>query len=248
MLFVELDEATRISGYLGIISLFVVLLISTLVLTRAIHRKNKLLYIFFIVVLLTPSPWYPSNFEFIYWLITGNTFDYHIYMLIGTIGLPIALLGWIYIYMTTLKPERTKLILTIYIIFSIFYHVYLFYFLYLAPDAPVERMLGNKTGPLNMIHKGLIIIYFMVALTTATITGIHFSLVSMRSDVREVRWKGKFLLISFILFGIGAVGDGFFEVAPIHMFIFRTLLTISSVFYYVGFVMPSWMKGILSLD
>ncbi len=247
MLFVKFDETNQILGYLGLFSLFIIILLSSLTLLRAIRTKNKLLYIFFLVVLLTPSPWYPSTFGFIYWLITSNILNYEVYLLLGILGTPIAVIGWIYIYMTIVKPDHKDLVLAIYIIFSIFFYIYLFYFLYFAPDAPVESMLGIKNSPLDITHRGLILIYLFVTLITSGITGIHFSLVSMKSDKREVQWKGKFLLVSFILFEIGAVGDGFFDLSLIFLLIFRLLLTISSIFFFIGFVMPNWMRKLLSL-
>jgi hypothetical protein len=114
--------------------------------------------------------------------------------------------------------------------------------LLIAPGAPIQNLIATERGPLDVDYQGFVLLYMMISVLTAIISGIHFSIASMKIDSKEVQWKGRFLLISFIAFGIGAFGD-----AVVTLLIFRVLLLISSLFFYIGFIMPKWMKKILSL-
>jgi hypothetical protein len=79
-------------------------------------------------------------------------------------------------------------------------------------------------------------------------TGIHFSLISMKiKDSPLVQWKGRFLLVSFILFAVGAIGDALIELTAISLIIIKIILIFSSLFYYIGFIMPKWMRKALQL-
>lgn len=199
--------------------------------------------------MLTGSPWWPSGVGYLYWLFTGNIIDYQIYVLIGTLGIGIAFLAWLDIYMSTMHPEKRNLVLGCFLIFSIIFYIYLIYFLFFDPRAPVHYMIGIKRNPLDIDYKGFILIYMAVSIIVGTSTGIHFSIYSLkRRENPEVRWKGRFLLISFILFAIGAIGDGLIELNPITLITIRVILVISNILYYIGFIMPNWVKNILSLE
>ena len=68
-----------------------------------------------------------------------------------------------------------------------------------------------------------------------------------REEISEIRWKGRFLFIAFILFGISAIFDAIIEMETTLLVIIRILLDFSSFFFYLGFILPSWCKKILSI-
>lgn len=248
MLFEVLNEVGHLTGLFEIISISTSFLLCGIVLYKAIETKQKMLYLFFFTVLCTTSPWYPSGFGYIYFLNTGKPFDYRVYVLLGTILIPIAIHAWLTIYMTIIFPKKKKLILILYGVIAIIFYIYLFYFLYIAPGAPIENMIGIKRTPIDIDYKGFVLVYLAILIITTMITGIHFSLITMRTDSIEVRWKGKFLLAAFISFGIGAVTDGLLELSVITLIICRVILLFSTLFFYIGFIMPKWIKKILNIQ
>ena len=125
-----MDQSTQLAGLLIFISVCFVITLNVFVLRIAIKRKNKLLYAFCLFLLFLNTPWIPSGFGYLYWLITGKIIAYHIYIILGTIGVPIAFLTWFYIYTTLLYPHWKKYVLIIIGIFSIICYVYLFYYLF----------------------------------------------------------------------------------------------------------------------
>ncbi|MFX0186621.1 MAG: hypothetical protein ACFE8A_02675 [Candidatus Hodarchaeota archaeon] len=248
MLFEKLNEVEHLTGIFGIISTCTAFLLGIIVLYKAIDTKQKLLFLFFLTVTCTASPWYPSGLGYIYLLITGNTFDYRFYILLGTVLIPIAIHAWLTIYMTIIFPKKKNLVLILYGVIAIIFYIYLFYFLYLAPGAPIENMIGIKRTIIDIDYKGFVLVYLLILIITTIITGIHFSLISMRTDSIVVKWKGKFLLAAFISFGIGAFIDGLLELSIITLIICRLIILFSTLFFYIGFIMPKWMKKIIDLS
>ena len=189
---------------------------------------------------------------YFFWVITGEILPYQIYVLIGTVGVPIAIIAWLNVYTSTLKPEKKKLVLIIYGILSVIFEIYLFYFLFFAPGAPINSLLGiinDPTNPMDIDFKGFILIFLGLSILTACITGFHFALKSMKKEEHpEIRWKGRFLFIAFLLFGISAIFDAIIEMDPVLLLIMRILLVIANFLFYLGFVLPRWSRKFLSIE
>ncbi len=248
MMFVALDDFTQLSGLFGLITILIAWFYSIIVLYKAIKEKQKILYYFFFAVMFTMSPWYPSGLGYLYWLITREVFEYPFYVLLGTIGVPFALYSWLQIYLPALHPNKKEIVTISTIIFSIVFYVYLIFFLFIAPGAPVDELIGIKRNAIDIDYKGFVLVFLAFSLLVSTITGNDFSIASLKVKDPAIRWKGRFLILSFNLFAIGAIGDGFIPLTPITLIIFRSFMLLSSTFYYIGFIMPKWMKKILSLE
>ncbi len=248
MLFVELDLLTPLTGLASFISMSIAIFLGVLVLYEGFKSKNRLVFLFFLTVLFTASPWFPSGIGYIYWIITSNEIDYQVYVLLGTLGISIAILSWLDIYLTLIHREKKSLILSSYILFSITFYLYILFFLFFAPGAPIENMIGIKITPLDISYKGYALIYIGTSIIVATLTGIDFSINSMKSDNPQVKYKGRFLLISFIIFFVCAIYDALIELSVITLILVRVLLTIGVFLYYIGFIMPKWMQHILNLE
>ena len=245
---VDLEFLTQISGIFGFFSVILAWLYGGIALYKAIKFREKMLYFFFLAVIFTISPWYPSGFGYIYWLFTRDEIIYPIYVLLGTIGVPIALYSWLQIYMPALHPKEKNLVTIITIAISIAFYVYVFVLLFALGD-PVENLIGIKRNPIDIDYKGFVLVFLAFSLIISTVTGNDFSIASLKiKDNPEIKWKGRFLILSFNLFAVGAIGDGFLPLNPVTLVIFRTFLMLSSLFYYIGFIMPKWMKKILGLE
>ncbi|MCK4688187.1 MAG: hypothetical protein KAT66_08650 [Candidatus Lokiarchaeota archaeon] len=248
MMFVALDDFTRLSGLLGLIAVLIAWFYGIIVLYKAIKEKQKILYYFFFAIIFTMSPWYPSGLGYLYWLFTREIFEYSFYVLLGTIGVPFALYSWLQIYLPALHPNKKKIVTISTIIFSIVFYVYLIFFLFSAPGAPVDELIGIKRNAIDIDYKGFVLVFLAFSLLVSTITGNDFSIASLKVKDPAIRWKGRFLILSFNFFAIGAIGDGFIPLTPITLIIFRSFMLLASTFYYIGFLMPKWMKKILSLE
>ena len=251
MFFQVLSDLAQISGLTALIAVSISFLLGTIVLIKYFKTKQVLIFNFFLCIIFTSSPWYPSGLGYLYWIITGEFLTYQIYVLIGTVGIPIAILAWLNVYLSTINPKKKKLVLILYGIFSIFFEVYLFYFLLLAPGAPVNSLLGiiiDPANPMDIDYKGFVLIFLGLSILVACITGFHFAAKSMKKEeLPEIRWKGKFLLIAFLFFGISAIFDALIEMSPLLLIIIRIILALAMFFFYLGFILPKWIKKILSI-
>lgn len=249
MIFIALDDLSQLSGLFGFLAVLIAWFYGILVFIKFLRTKEIKLFYFFLAIIFTMSPWYPSGFGYIYWLFTRQEIAYQAYVLLGTVGIPIALISWLQIYMPALHPKKKDVPTLIVICLSIAFYIYLFYFTFFAPNAPIDEVIGIKRSPIDIDYKGFILVFLAISLLISTITGNEFSIVSLKvKDNSIVVWKGRFLIISFNLFAIGAIGDGFITLTPITLIIFRTLMMISSTTYYIGFILPKWVRRFLSLE
>jgi hypothetical protein len=239
----------HLSGILGFLAVVIAWLYSGIVLYKYIQTREKMLFYFFLAVTFTMSPWYPSGLGYIYWLFTNQEIVYPGYVLLGTLGVPVALYSWLQIYMPALHPKQKNLVTIITIVISIAFYIYLFVFLF-ALGNPVDSIfIGIKRSAIDIDYKGFVLGYLAFSLLVSTITGNDFSIASLKvKDNPVIKWKGRFLILSFNLFAIGGIGDGFIPLSPPTLIIFRTFLMLSSTFYYIGFIMPRWAKKILRLE
>ncbi|MFX1586152.1 MAG: hypothetical protein ACFFDL_16520 [Promethearchaeota archaeon] len=250
MFFITELELAQLSGFTALLSVCIGFFFGFIVLIKSIKVKDLLIFNFFLCIIFTLSPWYPSGLGYVYWLINNRPLDYDIYVLVGIVAIPIAILAWLNVYMTTVKPTKKKIILSLYAIFSIAFEIYLFYFLYFAPGAPVESLLGIKdpTNPVDIDYKGFVLVYLGVSILTACTTGIHFAIKSIKEkETPSLLWKGRFLLAAFILFGISAIFDAIVQMDQLLLIIMRIILVASNLFFYIGFILPKWVQKILPI-
>jgi len=251
MFFQVLSDLAKVSGLTALIAVLIGFLLGFIVLIKYFKTKQVLIFNFFLCIIFTLSPWYPSGLGYLFWIITGEFLNYQIYVLIGTVGVPIAILAWLNVYLSTIKPQKKKLVLILYGILSIIFELYLFYFLLLAPGAPVNSLLGiiiDPTNPMDIDYKGFVLIFLGLSILTACITGIHFAAKSMKKEeTPEIRWKGRFLFIGFLFFGISAIFDAIIEMGPILLVLMRIVLDLATFFFYLGFILPGWSKKLLSI-
>lgn len=246
-----LSDLAKLSGLSALINVFIGFFFGTIVLIRSVKTRQKLIFNFFLCIVFTLSPWYSSGFGYLYWVITTNFLPNQIYILIGTTFIPIAMIAWLNVYMTTYKPKRRTIILLLYAIFSVIFEIYLFYFLFFAQGAPIYSLLGVFTdinNPIDIDYKGFVLIYLGISIITACITGVHFAVKSIKEKVdKKIVWKGRFLFIAFIFFGIAAIFDAIIEMTPTLLLIIRIILAVNTFLFYLGFILPKWAKNLLNI-
>ena len=187
MLFqVVLDDLTQLSGILGFLAVAIAWFYGGIVLYKYQKTKQKTLFYFFLAIIFTMSPWYPSGLGYVYWLITREEIIYPIYVLLGTISVPIALLSWVQIYMPALHQKWKGLVTWVIICLSIAFYIYLFYFLFFAAGAPVEGLIGIKDSAIDISYKGFVLGFLAFSLLVSTVTGNDFAIASLKEKDNPV--------------------------------------------------------------
>ncbi len=95
MFFISELELAQLSGFTALLSVCIGFFFGFIVLIKSIKVKDILVFNFFLCIIFTLSPWYPSGLGYIYWLINNSPLDYEIYVLVGIVGIPIAILAWL---------------------------------------------------------------------------------------------------------------------------------------------------------
>ena len=113
--------------------------------------------------------------------------------------------------------------------------IYIFYALNTNPDS-----LGTLNEIVDIEYKGILRYYLVSIIIIILISGILIARQSIRSEKLEIKLKGKFLLIAFILFVIGAFADAVLLLTVITLPIIRIILISSSVLFYFGFILPKF--------
>jgi len=250
MLFVELSTEMQISGALAFIHNLITILLSILVLSKAIKTKKFLLYIFSLFMLFSAAGYYQIGLNYIYWVFTQNTFIYQAKVFIGTAGIGIATISWLYIYFTLLfKKKKVTFLLIIYGIFVVMFYIYLIYYLFIAPSAPILEMIGSDIFPYEVSYTGVVLIAFLGSLIITTITTYHLGIYLMkRGENREFQWKGRFLVIGMTIIMVSVNIDMVVADIILIIIIIRILGIIGIFFIYLGFILPNWMRKILGVE
>jgi len=244
----NLDLLTQFTGFLsifGTVSLFYFIIV---IIKKAKQYHDKVLYAFSLFLIALNSPWYPSGFCYVYWLITKEVFPYEVYMILGNIGIPIVTLSWFYIYTSLVaQKSKTKIMIFLGIIFILFY-ILLFLFIFM-PGLPKEDLIGILNNPFDSEYRGFVLIYIIFSFIISDSTIFHFCYISIKdSNSKITRWNGIFFAISTILYLIGALIDGLVILDLIPLIIVRLIIFSAGILFYLGLLMPNFFKKLLRID
>jgi hypothetical protein len=180
------------------------------------------------------TPWWPDSINLILVLTTNSILSIEANFIIGTSTMPFFLLIWLKAFTDLVYKEQQKYILIIFLIIGIIFEIIFYYFLFTQPN-----LIGTFETPFQVVYGIYIEIFLVIFLLVIGITGILFGKQSLRSENSEIRLKGKFLIIAFILFTIGAFLD---SIVPELFIIARIVLDVSALSFYFGFMLPGWLK------
>ena len=81
----------------------------------------------------------------------------------------------------------------------------------------------------------------MISLLIFILTGLLFAKSFFKSESPEIKLKAKVLMVAFISFAAGAILSNFIT-DIIFIAIGTMILALSSIEFYMGYILPDWTK------
>lgn len=205
------------------------------------YKKAEYLYIGIVALLLT-EPWWSTAISFLLIIITGTGLSVELYVIIGNVGIPVAITLWIKVYseLKTLDDVMVKRMFYFSTLYNIIFMLFFFYFL--TSDITV---IGELTSPIDVRYNVIMILYLFITVILIYMTTISFAKELLKSDSREMKLRGKLIICGFTFFTIGAFLDFAIPLTPITLLMARSLLVACAFQLWGGFIMPDWMKRVL---
>ena len=232
-----LTQIEFVNGLFSLIYCIIDTLIGFFIASKYRKYKQKLLLYVGLSFPGLAIPWYSSSISFLMVILLGIALPEQLYILIGNVFLPFTLFLWMVAICHFLNIKFSKIILLAYAFVGFIFEIFLIYFI--LNDTTV---IAEQYGPVDNTYKGFVLLYLIFTVITVIITGVWFALASFKSDKKEIRLKGKFLLIGFIFWSIGAITDGFFTLNIALLLIVRILLITSSIVFYIGWILPQFIR------
>jgi hypothetical protein len=244
MTLTDFNAFQLMQGIFGLLWVLFAIVVGIRILMKALELKRNDLIGVGLTYIFVSSAWWGVVIQFIYFAIAPNPLPDALYLLIANAFIPIGLLCWMYAFAETIIPFNKKITLIITSIFVVAWESVLLVLIFTDNVGLVGEI--SQTNPLDSSH-GDIMRYFIIAAIVIFVgTGIYFSYKSMTLEQPEIKWKGRFLLIAWISFAIGAILDA---IIPTHteitLILTRIILITSSIEYYLGFFLPPKLKEIL---
>jgi len=201
------------------------------------YKQRQLLLVGLTWIFLV-CPWYPASISFIMVLITGESLTEIPYFIIGNVFIPIAVILWIIALTDFIYTTKQRLLESLFIIYGVVFYIIFFLLISIDPS-----LIGYLKGYTDVQYDTFIIIYVFTILLIAIITGILFARESLKSEDPEIRLKGKFLFLAFLLFFVGSSLDAVIPLNFLTLPIVRSLEILSALSFYCGFILPKPVKN-----
>ena len=231
-----------INGLFSLLVISVTTIVGILITFKYLKYKKKIFFYWGLYYIGAYCPWWSSAFSFVSYWFTGNSLPLAVYIGIGILISPIIIILWI-LGLTEMIYERKRIILIlIYSIISVIFELYCIYFLIINPE-----VLGVKERIFDIKYSLIVTVYFIWLSLTIVITGLLFAKESFKSEDREVRFKGKALIIAFLTYPICGLLDSAFNLNEIGLILVRSILMFGAFMFYIGFFVPKFIKNIFHL-
>lgn len=253
----DLDIVDILQGSLSLIFVLISFIIGFSIISKYGKFKNRLYILVGLCWLMLSTLWLPEAASFLMSLFIQQTLRTDWYFIIGNVFVPVALICWVIAYTDMVNKEKQKIAVALTLIFSIVFEGLFFYQFFLDINLiGVVDELRPFSADLGYILAILLSISFLILF----VTGFKFARKSVKSENREVRVKGKLLQFAFVAFTIAALlektarsiligtifDDPTILLLSVMLVVVRLLLISSTIAFYGGFLLPHWMRKVLT--
>lgn len=227
-----------VQGGFSLIFVIISILIGVIFIMKYFQYENLQLLLVGLTWIGLASPWFPDSINFILVFFT-TPLPLRLNLIIGNSFLPVVAIIWVKAFTDLLYKDKQKILLIIFFIIGIIFEIYFIISLIFAPS-----LIGSfPVSPFQIVYHPVFEIFLLVFILVFMITGILFGRESLKSEEKEINLKGKFLIIAFISFAIGAILDSIIPREAYLVIITRLILISASLEFYFGFMPPEWLKN-----
>ncbi|MBD3255512.1 MAG: hypothetical protein GF383_10485 [Candidatus Lokiarchaeota archaeon] len=225
------------NGIFSIIFVVISIIIGLTIMAKYFAYKQRTYLLIGLTWIGMASTWTPSSISLVVFLTLGMIPPIQLLLFIAIFFLPFAQAFWITVFCVFKGIKSRKIVIGLFVIEGIIFEAFFLLLLFTNPSA-----IATFSATFDMDYALWINIFLFSLLIMFLATGTSLAWESVKSDDPEVKLKGKFLFIAFYSFIVGAVLD-IFSASSIFILTVARLVLISSAFaFYVGFILPDWMK------
>ncbi|TFG04070.1 MAG: hypothetical protein EU539_11645 [Promethearchaeota archaeon] len=226
-----------LQGILTLIFVLISILLGLSIISKYRLQRNRLFILVGITWICVISPYWPDAISIISILFFNASLGEPLYFFLAMAFIPLVHVTWILAITDMMFKSKQKPIMAFIIVEAFLYEIVFLYFLFTDPS-----LIGTQVAPFDVDWTYFIIIYLFLSIIAFTITGLLFARESLRSENEEIRLKGKFLLIAFISFAVGAFFESAMVLNEITLVIIRIIVLTAAFEFYIGFTLPSIVK------
>jgi hypothetical protein len=222
---------------------FIAVIISVLLGILIAFKYLKYKKIDFILVGLTwiflVSPYWSDAIQFILTTLVGVELNPNLYYFIANAFIAPIHIVWIYAISDFLFPRKKKVLVGLFSVEAVTFETVFLILFFINPT-----LIGEQKSYFVVEWAIWIQIYLLVSIALFLITGFLFARQSLKAKAKDLKLKGVFLIIAFLSFTAAAIIDVVGADTPTELTIFlaRTFLIVSSICFYIGFIMPRFIK------
>ena len=226
-----------INGIFGVIALSVSVFIAIRIILRGFEFRNRDFILVGIAGLIVSEPWWGAIISFVLELSSGVALTIEMQNLINFPLIPLGLFAWLVAFTDLVYKKRQKIIIELFIIYSIIYEI-VFFIVYIN-DPSLE---GTFYGIKSRVIPTMFLVSFLIIILISVASFVRESLQSVHP---EIKMKGKLLIVAMIFYSIAALLETIvlvFSISTVFQMIGRTFLIVSAITFLWGFFLPEWIK------
>ncbi len=241
------DPILFIQGALTLTFTGISLILGILLILKYLKYKEKQLLLVGITWIFLTSPWWPDSISFVMMLVGDETTylpNAPYFFLANALIFPI-FITWPRTFGNLVleeKPKAKNAIIWILAIWAVFFEI--IFFIMFFND---YTQIGERKGAYLAEWNPLVAAYITSGAILFTITGLLFSFKAIKSETQMIRAKGKILALAFVVFTVWTLLEVLFVEIPVMILAARICGIISALAFYVGFVLPKFVKNLFKL-
>ncbi|MBD3212884.1 MAG: hypothetical protein GF311_09770 [Candidatus Lokiarchaeota archaeon] len=235
---VTIGEFTR--GLMSLVFVVVSLIIGIKLMWKYFKYKEKTFITVGLTWIFLSASWWHSAFNMLSLLFFDTPLNEILGLILVNAFIAPALITWMYSFGNLIYNKYKKEITIISLVIFGGYEILFFILLIIQPDLIATVLPGN------IVQRTVLTFSFaIISIIIAIVAGLIISLEAIRTENQKIKWKGRFLLLAFALFTVGALLDSATWIGLGFIVFIRILLITSVITYYLGFFLPEWLANIL---